>query len=452
MEAQILQQLMSNDMYFSKAYTHLNKKLFKDPSNEVIFEVIKTYVQEHNTRPNLKEIGLSIKESNKINKTLKAGTLERFKEIAKEAPVQNIDFMLEKTELWVQRQRLTDAIFKSADILQNDEEFEPIIGMFSDALNVSFDTDTGMSYQETVEERAEYYHRKIQGLSTGIPGMDKALGGGYMKKTLSIGASVSHGGKSAFMASQAANMILNGNNILYLTLEMSEEETAKRIDANVLDIDINELRNTSVDVIVDKFNKIKDVLGKLVIKEYAAGTFNVLHLEGLLQELSVKGFVPDAIFIDYIGLMASSRITLSAAGGSYGYIKSIAEELHGFSKKYDQRVITASQLNRQAYGNTEAGLETVSESIGLVQTADVFYFIINSDSMKDMNQVLIKFEKNRNTGMLSNHLMEVDYSRMRYTDYQDENGEYEEYDQEAANTGSAEQPGNDAFDFGSIKF
>jgi len=151
---------------------------------------------------------------------------------------------------------------------------------------------------------------------------------------------------SAFMASQAANMLLKGNKILYLTLEMSEEETAKRIDANILDIDINELRRTEIDVIKDKFNRVKDSIGELIIKEYAAGTFNTLHLEGLLQELSVDGFVPDAIFIDYIGLMASSRISLSTAGGSYGYIKSIAEELHGFSKKHDTRIITASQLNR----------------------------------------------------------------------------------------------------------
>jgi len=357
MENVVLQNLMTNNMYFSKAYSHLSSDLFKDPSNEVIYNTISEYVNAHSVRPNLKEIGLTISQSNKINKTLKSATLLKFKEIAKDSPVENLDFMLEKTELWVQRQKLTEAVFTSADIIQSDGAFEPIVGMFTDALQVSFDTDTGMSYQETIDDRAEYYHRKIQGLSTGIPGMDKALGDGYMKKTLNLISAPSHGGKSALLACISANMVVKGNNILYITLEMSEEETAKRIDANILDIDINEFKNTPMDVIKDKFNKVKDHLGELVIKEYPAGTFNTLHLEGLMQELSTKGFVPDAIMIDYLGLMASSRTTLATSGGTYMYIKQIAEECHGFAKKYDLPVISAAQLNRCLKKDTEVEKE-----------------------------------------------------------------------------------------------
>ena len=325
MESAVLQNLMTNDMYFSKAYTHLDNSLFNDPANEVIFTVISDYVKQHSVKPNLKEIALTIKESNKINKNLKLATLEKFKEIAQEPKVENLEFMLNKTELWVQRQRLTKAVFDSADIIQADGAFEPIVGMFTDALQVSFDTDTGLSYQDTIDERAEYYHRKIQGLSTGIPGMDKALGGGYMKKTLNLISAPSHGGKSALLACISANMVVTGHNILYITLEMSEEETAKRIDANILDIDINELHSTPIEEITSKFNKVKDNLGELMIKEYPAGSFNTLHLEGLMQELSTKGFVPDAVMIDYLGLMASSRTTLATSGGSYMYIKQIAE-------------------------------------------------------------------------------------------------------------------------------
>lgn len=151
---------------------------------------------------------------------------------------------------------------------------------------------------------------------------------------------------SALMACIASNMVVSGKNVLYVTLEMSEEETAKRIDANILDIDINEFANTPIDTITKKFNSVKDKLGKLIIKEYPAGTFNTLHLEGLMAELATKGFIPDTIFIDYLGLMASSRTTLASSGGTYMYIKTIAEECHGFSKKYDLPVISASQLNR----------------------------------------------------------------------------------------------------------
>ena len=452
MEETILQQLMSNDVYFSKAYTHLNKDLFKDPSNEVIFDVIKTYVQDHNTRPNMKEIGLTIKESNKINKTLKLATLERFKEIVKDDSVQNIEFMLSKTELWVQRQQLTKAVFESADIIQNDDPFEPIIGKFTEALNVSFDTDTGLSYQKSIMERAEYYHRKIHGLSTGIPGLDKALGGGYMKKTLNLISAPSHGGKSALLACISANMVLKGNNVLYITLEMSEEETAKRIDANILDIDINEFPNTPISDITSKFNSVKDKLGELMIKEYPAGTFNTLHLEGLMQELSVQGFVPDIVMIDYLGLMASSRTSLAASGGTYMYIKTIAEECHGFSKKYDIPVVSAAQLNRSAFGNTEVGMESISESIGLAATADTMIAMVATEQMRELNQVLIKFLKNRNTGMLGSLMLESDYPKMRYVDWISEDDEYYDNQEEEKNTGSVINPKQEDFDFGSIRF
>lgn len=447
MEETVLQSLMNNKQYFSKAYTHLDSDLFQSPENSVIFDTIHEYVKNHSVQPNMKEIGLTIKESNKIAKALKLSALERFKEIAKDAPIDNLDFMLQKTETWVQKQKLTKSIFTAADIIQSDGAFEPIVGMVTDALNVSFDTNTGMSYQNTVDERAEYYHRKIQGLSTGIPSMDKALGGGYMKKTLNLISAPSHGGKSALLACVSANMILRGNNILYITLEMSEEETAKRIDANILDIDINEFQNTPIDTITSKFNKVKSQLGELVIKEYPAGSFNTLHLEGLMNELAAKEFVPDAVMIDYLGLMASSRTTLATSGGSYMYIKQIAEECHGFSKKFDLPVVSAAQLNRSAFGNTEVGMESISESIGLAATADTMIAMIATEQMRELNQVTIKFLKNRNTGMLDSIMLESDYPKMRYTDYNGDEAELRTIaeDIEVSNA-------KNGMDFGSINF
>jgi len=451
MEETVLQSLMNNEIYFSKAFTHLDKELFQSPENNIIFEVIQDYVSQHSTKPNYKEIGLTIKESNKINKTLKVSTIEKFKEIAMDKPIDNVDFIIQKTEQWVQKLKLTKSIFTAADIIQADEPFEPIVNMVTEALQISFDTDKGLEYQSSIQERAEYYHKRLKGISTGIPGLDTVLGGGYMKKTLNIIGSVSHGGKSALMAAQAANMTLAGKNVLYITLEMSEEETAKRIDANILDIDINELKNTPIDVISSKFNSVKDKLGNLIIKEYAAGTLNTLMIEGLLSELAIDGYVPDIIFIDYLGLMASSRITLSSAGGSYGYIKAIAEECHGLSKKIDMPIVTASQLNRGAYGNVDAGLESVSDSIGLVQTADTFCFLINSDTMKENNQVLLKFEKNRNTGQLNSLMLEVDYAHMRYMDF-DDGGMNNTMSQQELNTMLPEAMAGEGLDFGSINF
>ena len=447
MEETVLQSLMTNEQYFAKAYTHLSKGLFLSPENSVIFETIQEYVTAHSVKPNLKEIGLTIKESNKINKQLKVSALERFKEIAKDATISNIDFILQRTETWVQKQKLTESIFKAADIIKSDGAFEPIIGMFSEALEVSFDTNTGMSYQSSIDERVEYYHRIVQGISTGIPSMDKALGGGYMKKTLNLISAPSHGGKSALLACISSNMVVTGKNVLYITLEMSEEETAKRIDANILDIDINEFENTPVATLTNKFNQVKDKLGELIIKEYPAGTFNTLHLEGLMSELSVKGFVPDAIMIDYLGLMASSRTTLATSGGSYTYIKQIAEECHGFSKKYDLPVVSAAQLNRSAFGNTDVGMENISESIGLAATADTMVAMIATDQMRELNQVMIKFLKNRNTGMLDAVMLESNYPKMRYTDYNADENELQDI-----SNGIAEANAKSGMDFGSINF
>ncbi|MHB8097961.1 MAG: DnaB-like helicase C-terminal domain-containing protein [Sulfuricurvum sp.] len=254
---------------------------------------------------------------------------------------------------------------------------------------------------------------------------------------------------SALMACIASNMVVSGKNVLYVTLEMSEEETAKRIDANILDIDINEFANTPIDTITKKFNSVKDKLGKLIIKEYPAGTFNTLHLEGLMAELATKGFIPDTIFIDYLGLMASSRTTLASSGGTYMYIKTIAEECHGFSKKYDLPVISASQLNRSAFGNVDVGMENVAESIGLAATADTMLAMIATDQMRDQNQVLIKFLKNRNTGMLDSIMLESEYPKMRYTDWEEEGSQYS---QQAINTMVPEAFHNAGIDVGSFNF
>ncbi|MHB8097962.1 MAG: hypothetical protein ACYDD5_00020 [Sulfuricurvum sp.] len=201
---------MNNELYFSKAFTHLSPDLFQSPENNTIFTTIKDYVSNYSVKPNLKEIGLTIKESNKINKTLKQATLVRFKEIAVDSKIENVDFMLKRTETWVQKQKLTKSIFAAADIIQADGEFNSVVGMVTDALSVSFDTDTGLEYISSIDDRAEYYHRKIKGMSTGIPSMDKALGGGFMKKTLNLIAAPAHGGK-CFHASTLINIYVPKN-------------------------------------------------------------------------------------------------------------------------------------------------------------------------------------------------------------------------------------------------
>jgi replicative DNA helicase len=257
--------------------------------------------------------------------------------------------------------------------------------MVEDALKVSFDSSIGLDYNESEDERLAYYKSRETFTSIGIPSLDKALGGGVRPSSLFMVAAPSHGGKSAFKVFLSCNLLLNKENVLFITLEMPELEIAKRIDANLMGVTINELSELPNDVLHEKWKAAQENIGKLVIKEYGAGTFNALHLKSLLDELkSKKDFVPDAICIDYLGLMVSHRA--SHQSNSYDMLGKVAEDLHAIAKEtYDSKgnkgikMITSSQLNRGAYGNMDAGMESVSESMKIMMTADVALMLLTSD-------------------------------------------------------------------------
>lgn len=315
---------------------------------------------------------------------------------------------------------MTNAILKSADIIKKDGQFEQVLGFVSDALKVKFDKDIGMSYTNSLEHRLEYYHKKNSGFTTGIPSIDWIMGGGFKPKTLNVFGAPSHTGKSMALISVTCALALQKKKVLFIPLEMSEEEIAKRMDSNILDIDSNELKSVELDVLRAKFDAIKEHLGESIIKEYPAGMMSTFKIEALLDSLAMEeSFIPDVIVIDYITLMASSRVTMAQAGGGYAYYKAIAEELHGLSKKYNIPVVTAAQLNRSAYGNKDAGMESIADSLGIVQTADVFIAMITDDVLKENGRMYWKFLKNRNTGMLKNQLVGVALNKARFYDIDD---------------------------------
>ena len=241
MEDTIIQSLLLNDTFFNKAFSNLNTELFQTPENHIIFDEISKYVDIHDRRPSLKEIGLSIKESNKIKNELKKSTLLHFKEIAKDTPIENIDFLLQKTQTWVQKQKLTKAIFTAADIIQADGEFEPIVGMVEEALEINFDDSVGLDYDNSIDERLEYYKSKEAYTPLGLKSIDKTLGGGIRPSSLFMFIGPTHSGKTAAKVFTGANLLLKKENVLFITLEMPELEIAKRFDANLLGYTINEL-------------------------------------------------------------------------------------------------------------------------------------------------------------------------------------------------------------------
>lgn len=411
-ENTIIQSLLLNKDYFGKVYPHLKLSHFTQIENAEVFKKIQDYYSKYQTFPNKKEVYITLKDI-RADK-LRQSVLEHFKLVMTDEKCFNLEFLIYETELHVKNAEFTEAILSGAEAIQNKKSLEPIYAKMGDAIKIKFDTDLGMEYSD-LSRRLEYYKKKSFGLSMGIPSVDNILDGGIRPKTLNIVAGASHSGKSGMLNHFAAYQTLQGKNGIVFTLEMSEEEWTKRVDANIFNIDINTFRSTPNEVFEKAFNSVKDTLGRLIIKEFPAGEFDVLRLESALYETQIElGIQIDYIVVDYLTLMRSTR--LQPSSGSYAYFKSVAEELHGFAKKHNLPVFTGQQLNRSGFNNKDAGMENVSDSIGIAQTADVFFIINRTNELDEMGQVALTFSKNRNSGNMSKTIIGFDKSHMRFLD------------------------------------
>lgn len=422
METTILQSIFYDGEFFTKVFSHLDSSIFDNSSNAIIYNEMKSFVKETDTRPSVREVGLKIKNSN-IAEELKKNALLKLQEMIKTQKIENTEFLLKETEKYLKKVKLTHAIFDSAEILNTNKDFEPIVDKVSNALNVSFDLSGGIDYKNSIDERLDYYHTKLNGLTSGIKQCDFMLNGGFMDKTLNVFLSASGGGKSAALVSVACAMLLKKKNILYITLEMSEKEICKRFDANILDYSTKDLRDQNPENIKIAFNNIAHTLGNLFVKEYPAGSFNALHLKALVEEYrNSKNVMFDCIFIDYLTLMSSYRTTLASSGGTYGLYKHISEELHGYAKLAQANgrvgipIITASQLRREAFNNLDIGLDSISDSVGIAQTADVIIGILSTEALRERKESVWRFFKNRNSGILKDIVVNTDFSKMRFSD------------------------------------
>jgi len=421
MQKTILRNLLYNKDYFSKVFPYLKKEHFDVETQSKIFEKMHEHFFEYDTPPTTKEIALKIKNDAILSSEQKSETIDELKSTVSSEEIENETFVMNETEKFIKRREMVDAIYKSATIIEKDEPFENVLGFIQKALEISFNYDTGMDYKDSTLDRFEYYHQKIKGITCGIPSIDEALDGGFRDKTLSIIAGPSHSGKSAMLVACAAQAAINNKNVLFLTLEMSEMEIAKRVDSNLMDYPANDFSKMSKTEYIKKFSEIEDYVGKLKIKEFPAGYMDTLKLQALMNDLEMEdGFKPDIVFVDYLTLMSSSRITLSAAGGMYSYYKYIAEELHGFSKQNDLPVVSATQLNRTAFGNLEADASSISDSMGIFMTADNVLALLSTEEMVNDNKIMGKWLKNRNSGYLGNNIIGVDFSKMKFFDIVDE--------------------------------
>lgn len=424
LEKTILKSLLKNEDYARKTLPFLKDDYFLDESERVIFKCIHDFILKYNVSPTTESLRIEI-ESLSVREDVIKNVQDFINVVSADKENINQDWLLDSTEKFCQEKAIYLAIMKSIDILNNKgaQTKGAIPQLLSDALSVSFDPNVGHDYLENYDERFEYYHRKDERLAFDLDFFNKITRGGLPSKTLSVCMSGTGGGKSLFMCHMAAACLSMGKNVLYITLELAEEEVAKRIDANLLNITFDDLMALSKDMYKRKVDNVKSKTdGKVIIKEYPTASASTIHFKGLLNELNLKkSFKPDIIFVDYLNICASSRIKPGNGVNSYTYIKSIAEELRGLAVEFDVPLFSATQVNRTGFVSSDVGLEDTSESFGLPATADFMFALINTEELQELNQVMVKQLKNRFSDPSENKrfIIGIDRSKMKLYDCED---------------------------------
>ncbi len=333
-----------------------------------------------------------------------------------------LEWLIELTEKFCQEKALHNAILESIHILdeKSDKTKGAIPKILSDALSVSFDPNIGHDYIEDASKRFDFYHQVEKRIPFDLDFFNRITKGGLPTKTLNIALAGTGVGKSLFMCHVAAGALSQNYNVLYITLEMAEEKIAERIDANLLNVKLDDLANLPKDTYERKISRIKEnIKGKLIIKEYPTASAGSIHFRTLLNELAIKkNFKPDIVFIDYLNICASARLKHGANVNSYSYIKAIAEELRGLAVEFKVPIVSATQTTRSGYTNTDPGLEDTSESFGLPATADFMFALITSEELEKLNHIMVKQLKNRYNDPTLNKrfVVGVDRSKMKLYD------------------------------------
>ena len=422
-EIAILKNLLQNEEYTRKVLPFLKVDYFTEHADKILYEKVNTFVNKYNTLPSHEALQIELSET-KMNEEEFKDSLNLLKEIDSNAEdYTDINWLLDTTEKFCQDKAIYNAVVDSISILDNPKSTEDkgaIPDILSDALSVSFDPHVGHDYIDDSDDRYDYYHRIEERIPFDLDYFNRITKGGLPQKTLNICLAGTGVGKSLFMCHVASSCLAENKNVLYITLEMAEEKIAERIDANLLDIAIDDLHSLPKDLYDSKIaNLEKTTKGKLIIKEYPTASAGVNHFRALLNELNLKrSFVPDIIFVDYLNICTSSRIRSGANVNSYTLIKSIAEELRGLAVENKIPIMSATQTTRSGYSNTDVGLEDTSESFGLPATADLMFAIISTEQMEEVGQIMVKQLKNRYNDPTVNRkfVIGIDRAKMRLFD------------------------------------
>ena len=391
-EVTTLSQLLNNEQFNRKVTPFLKKEYFKDRSQQIVFEEINDFVEKYSKPPTQTVLEIELQNRRDLSDTEHTSALELLKSL--DNSKVDYDWLLKTVEQFCKDKAVYNAVVDSIKIIEDKDKNntpESIPSILSDALSVSFDNHIGHDYIDESENRYEYYHKKEDKIPFDLDYFNKITKGGLPNK-----------------------------NVLYITLEMAEEKIAERIDANLMNISIDDLHELPKKMFTDKISSIsKKTNGKLVIKEYPTASAHSGHFKGLVKELALKkSFKPDIIFIDYLNICSSSRFKGNASIGSYFYIKAIAEELRGFAVESNVPIVSATQTTRSAYTSTDVGLEDTSESFGLPATADLMFALISTEELEDLNQIMIKQLKNRynDPTMNKRFILGIDRAKMKLYD------------------------------------
>ena len=441
-ETTILRNLLHNEDYARKVIPFIQPDFFEEKSEKIIFDETVSFITKYDNCVTVEALNIEVENRTDL-------TAEEVKSIVNistelnDSPVDS-QWLLDTTEKWCRDRAIYLALMESIHIADGNDEKknrDAIPNILSDALAVSFDNNIGHDYLENYEDRYEYYHRTEDKIPFDLEYFDKITKGGLPNKTLNIALAGTGVGKSLFMCHHASSVLLQGRNVLYITMEMAEEKIAERIDANLLNVPIQQLADLPKNMFDKKVTKLADkTQGTLIIKEYPTAAAHSGHFKALLNELALKkSFRPDIIFIDYLNICASSRYRANTAVNSYSYVKAIAEELRGLAVEANVPIVSATQTTRSGFASSDVDLTDTSESFGLPATADLMFALISTEELEGLSQIMVKQLKNRynDPTIHKRFIVGIDRAKMRIYDCEQkaqedvlDSGTNEEYNEE----------------------
>jgi len=420
-ETTILRNLVFNEDFSRKVIPFIEPDYFEERQEKIIFEEITKFIVKYGSAISVEALNIEIENRTDLNES----EIKETRDISNtlhDAPLEP-QWLLDTTEKWCRDRAIYLALMESIHIADGEDEKknrDAIPSILSDALAVSFDSHIGHDYLQDYEERYESYHRKEDKIPFDLEYFDKITKGGLPNKTLNIALAGTGVGKSLFMCHMASSVLLQGKNVLYITLEMAEEKIAERIDANLLNVNIQDITDLPKPMFDTKVESLaKKTQGTLIIKEYPTAAAHSGHFKGLLNELALKkSFKPDIIFIDYLNICASSRYRAGSNVNSYSFIKAIAEELRGLAVETNLPIVSATQTTRSGYGSSDVDLTDTSESFGLPATADLMFALISTEELEALNQIMVKQLKNRynDPTVFKRFVVGIDRAKMRLYD------------------------------------